>query len=178
MARRLGEALASRGVGLVYGGAKVGLMGIVANTVLQAGQSVVGVIPESFAHAVAHQGLSELHIVDSMHSRKAKMCDLSDGFIALPGGYGTMDEMAEILTWAQLGLHRKPCGLLNVHGYFDHLLAFFDHAVNEGFMKREHREMLLVDDSPISLLDRFSTYQVPVVEKWISEKALETCEHI
>lgn len=106
-----------------------------------------------------------------MHTRKAKMCDLSDGFIALPGGYGTVDEMAEVLTWAQLGLHNKPCGLLNVHGYFNHLLAFLDHAVNEGFMKREHREMLFVDDSPDSLLDRFATYQLPAVEKWISEKA-------
>ena len=167
MARQLGEALAARRVGLVYGGADVGLMGIVAEAVLQAGQSVIGVIPRPFALKVAHQGLTELHIVDSTHTRKAMMCELADGFIALPGGYGTLDEMAEVLTWAQLGLHDKPCGLLNVHGYFDHLLAFFDHAAREGFMKDVHRAMLLVDDSPESLLERFGSYQVPMVEKWV-----------
>lgn len=168
MAYRLGEVLASRGFNLVYGGADVGLMGIVAEAVLCAGRQVIGVIPRSFAPKVAHEGLSELHIVDSMHTRKAMMYELADAFIALPGGYGTIDEMAEILTWLQLGLHNKPCGILNINGYYDHLLAFFGHAVNEGFMKEEHRAMLLVDDSPGSLLDRLASYDVPKVEKWIS----------
>jgi len=168
MASRLGNVLASRGFSLVYGGGAVGLMGIVAEAVLRAGQPVIGVIPRSFAHKIGHHPLTELHLVDSMHIRKAMMYDLSDAFIALPGGYGTIDEMVEILTWSQLGLNGKPCGILNVNGYFDHLLAFFDHAVKEGFVKEEHRAMLLVDDSPESLLDRFSSYKLPKVDKWLS----------
>ena len=170
MARRLGQALIGRDLELVYGGADVGLMGEVADTVLNAGGSVIGVIPRSFAHKVSHQGLTKLHIVDSMHERKTLMFDLSDGFIALPGGFGTLEEVSELLTWAQLGLHKKPCGLVNVGGYFDLLLAFLDNAVSKGFMKREHREMLMVSECPEEMLERFKSYSAPNVEKWVGIK--------
>jgi uncharacterized protein (TIGR00730 family) len=170
MARRLGEALVERGCELVYGGADVGLMGEVADTVLKAGGIVRGVIPESFADKVSHQGLTELRVVPSMHERKKIMFDLSDAFIALPGGFGTLEEVAEVLTWAQLGLHAKPCGLINVNGYFDPLLSFLDGAVAKGFMRPEHRRMLLVADEPAGLLEQMATYQVPTVEKWVGVK--------
>ena len=170
MAERLGRAIADRGLELVYGGADVGLMGKVADTVLAAKGVVIGVIPRSFAHKVSHPRLTKLHVVDSMHQRKAMMFDLADGFIALPGGFGTLEEMAELLTWAQLGLHKKPCGLINVDGYFDLLLAFLDNAVAKGFMKREHREMLLVSKEPEDLLERFKSYRAPDVEKWVGVK--------
>ena len=169
-ARRLGRALAERKYELVYGGAHVGLMGDVADAALKAGGIVIGVIPKSFANKVSHQGLTELHVVDSMHERKAMMFDLSDGFIALPGGFGTLEEIAEVLTWAQLGLHKKPCGLLNVCGYFDLLLAFLDQAVCQGFIRREHRDMLLVSNDAGELLDGFTSYQAPNVEKWVGVK--------
>ncbi len=167
MARRLGQTMVDQGLDLVYGGADVGLMGEVAETVLKGNRPVIGIIPESIAEKVSHQGLTELHVVGSMHERKAKMFDLSDAFIALPGGYGTLEEVAEILTWAQLGFHGKPCGLINVAGYFDNLLYFLDQAVSEGFMKREHREMLLVSDDPEALICSFKSYQAPDVEKWV-----------
>lgn len=167
MAQRLGQALPDRDLALVYGGADVGLMGKIADTVLEAKGIVIGVIPELLAHKVSHQKLTELHVVDSMHQRKALMFDLSDGFVALPGGFGTLEEIAELLTWAQLGLHKKPCGLINVGGYFDLLLSFLDNAVANGFMRREHREMLLVSDEPEALLDRFKSYRAPDVEKWM-----------
>jgi len=167
MARRLGETLVERKYELVYGGADVGLMGEVADTVLKGGGVVRGVIPESFADKVSHQGLTELRIVPSMHERKQIMFDLSDAFIALPGGFGTLEEVAEVLTWAQLGLHAKPCGLINVNGYFDPLLAFLDGAVANGFMRPEHRRMLLVAEDPSGLLDQMATYRVPTVEKWV-----------
>lgn len=170
MARRLGEALVERGYELVYGGADVGLMAAVADTVLKAGGIVRGVIPESFADKVSHQGLTELRVVPSMHERKQIMFDWSDAFIALPGGFGTLEEVAEVLTWAQLGLHAKPCGLINVNGYFDPLLAFLDGAVAKGFMRPEHRRMLLVADEPTGLLEQMATYQVPTVEKWVGVK--------
>jgi len=170
MARRLGQALAERGYELIYGGADVGLMGEVADTVLRAGGIVRGIIPESFAHKVSHRGLTELRVVSSMHERKKIMFDLSDAFIALPGGFGTLEEVAEVLTWAQLGLHSKPCGLINVHGYFDPLLSFLDGAVAEGFMKSEHRQMLLVTDDPLGMLDQMATYKVPMIEKWVGVK--------
>jgi uncharacterized protein (TIGR00730 family) len=141
MAQRLGKVLVARNYELVYGGADVGLMGRVADTVLKGGGVVIGVIPRSFAHKVSHQGLTELHLVDSMHERKTMMFDLSDAFIALPGGFGTLEEMAEILTWGQLGLHTKPCGLINVDGYFDPLLSFLDKAVSKGFMWPERRKI-------------------------------------
>ena len=167
MARRLGQTLADENYELIYGGADVGLMGEVANTVLKAGGVVRGIIPESFAHKVSHQGLTELRVVGSMHERKMMMFDLSDAFIALPGGFGTLDEVSEILTWAQLGLHSKPCGLINVEGYFDPLFSFLDNAVARGFMKQEHREMLLVADEPLGLLNQMASYIAPVVEKWV-----------
>jgi len=170
MARRLGQVLADRGYELIYGGADVGLMGEVANTVLQAGGVVRGIIPESFAHKVSHQGLTELCVVGSMHERKMLMFDMSDAFIALPGGFGTLEEVAEILTWAQLGLHSKPCGLINVEGYFDLLLSFLDNSVSRGFMKKEHREILLVSQDPTELLKQMATYKAPMVDKWVGVK--------
>jgi uncharacterized protein (TIGR00730 family) len=165
-ARRLGSALARRNLGLVYGGAEVGLMGEVANSVLESGGTVIGVIPESFAGRVSHRGLTELRIVGSMHERKQTMADLSDGFIALPGGYGTLEEITELLTWAQLGFHQKPCGLMNVGGYYDRFLSFLDHAVREGFIRQRHREMLLVSTEPEELLERFMSYQPSTADKW------------
>lgn len=170
MAQRLGQSLAERGYELIYGGADVGLMGEVADTVLRAGGVVRGIIPESFAHKVSHRGLTELRIVPSMHERKRIMFELSDAFIALPGGFGTLEEIAEVLTWAQLGLHAKPCGLINVNGYFDPLLSFLDNAVAKGFMRPEHRRMPLVADEPSGLLDQMATYRAPTIEKWVGVK--------
>jgi uncharacterized protein (TIGR00730 family) len=167
-ARMLGASLARRAVRLVYGGARVGLMRELADAVLHAGGEVTGVIPESLrAREVAHTDLRDLRIVGSMHERKALMSDLADGFLAIPGGAGTLEEFFEMWTWAQLGIHRKPCGLLNVHGYFDGLLTFLDHAVSERFLLREHRAMVLVDDDAERLLERFIAYRAPDVEKWI-----------
>ena len=154
-ARGLGTLLAARNVTLVYGGSASGLMRAVADTVLGAGGTVIGVIPRALVdREVAHTGLTQLHIVRSMHERKQKMADLSDGFVALPGGFGTLDETAEMLTWRQLGLHDKACGLLNVAGFFTPLLRFFDHAVEEGFIVDEQRRTLIADDDPARLLDR------------------------
>jgi uncharacterized protein (TIGR00730 family) len=153
-ARRLGTALAARALGLVYGGGHIGLMGLLADAVLRAGGEVIGVIPQAMvAKELAHTGLTELRVVASMHERKALMADLADGFAALPGGFGTGDEFFEILSWAQLGLHAKPIGLLNVTGYFDALLAWLDHTVQEGFVKPIHRRLLLVANEPEQLLD-------------------------
>lgn len=174
MARHLGRAIIENEYELVYGGADVGLMGEVANTVLKAGGVVHGIIPESIARKVSHQGLTELHVVGSMHERKKMMFDLSDVFIALPGGFGTLEEITELLTWAQLGLHSKPCGLINVDGYFDHLLSFLDSAVSKGFMMQEHRNMLLVSDSPEDLLDQAAAYKPPTTEKWVGIKTKTT----
>ena len=163
-----GRALAGRGLRLVYGGAKVGLMGALADAALGAGGEVVGVIPTALVELeVAHPGLTELRTVKSMHERKALMADLSDGFMALPGGAGTLEELFEIWTWAQLGHHRKPVGVLNVAGFFDRLLAFLDHQAGERFMRPEHRAILLADTDPAGLLGRFESYEAPVVEKWI-----------
>ena len=149
--------LAARGIGLVYGGARVGLMGAVADAVLAGGGRVTGVIPRSLVEKeVRTSGLTELRVVTSMHERKALMADLSDAFIALPGGWGTLDELFEILTWAQLGLHRKPCGLLNVQGYFDRLLSFLDHTVEQGFVRREYGSLLAVSDGPAALARRIA----------------------
>jgi uncharacterized protein (TIGR00730 family) len=168
-ARAVGLAIAQRGLQLTYGGAKVGLMGVLADAALGAGGAVVGVMPGALVEReIAHAGLTSLHRVGSMHERKKLMADLSDAFIALPGGAGTLEELAEIWTWAQLGHHRKPVGILNVDGFFDPLLAFFDRQAGELFMRREHREMLLVDTDPVSLLNRFERYEPPVVEKWIT----------
>jgi uncharacterized protein (TIGR00730 family) len=167
-ARALAEALVERDLGLVFGGGNVGLMGILADAVLGAGGSAIGVIPRGLAEKeVAHLGLTKLHIVETMHERKALMSDLADGFIALPGGFGTLDEMLEMLTWAQLGLHRKPCGLLNVDGFFDGLARFIEHAVGERFITNEHRDLCVIEEEAGPLLERFATYRAPEIEKWI-----------
>ena len=167
-ARQLGHTLGERRIGVVYGGACVGLMGVMADAALAAGTDVTGVIPSALvAKEIAHRGLTDLRIVTSMHERKALMADLSDAFIALPGGWGTLEEFFEVLTWGQLGLHRKPCGLLNVRGYFDRLLSFLDHTVEHGFVRREFRSMIAVSPSPAALLDALASHQPPAVEKWI-----------
>ena len=167
-ARDLGRQMAARGLGLVYGGASVGVMGAVADAVLESGGSAIGVIPHALAtKEVAHHGLDQLLVVDSMHERKAKMAELSDGFVALPGGWGTIEEIFEMLTWAQLGLHEKPCGLLNVSGYYDDLYRFLEQAVQQRFVKEEFRPMIMMDNSPDGLLDRFSSYSAPRVKTWI-----------
>ena len=168
-AEQLGLVLAERGIGLVYGGASVGVMGAIADAVLAAGGEATGVIPRALAHKeVAHDGLSELHVVESMHERKALMAELSDGFVALPGGWGTLEEIFEALTWAQLGFHAKPCGLLNCAGYFTALHEFLEHAMNEQFVRAEFRPMIITEDDPKALLDRFASYRPPRVRKWIS----------
>jgi len=167
-ARALGHEIAARGLGLVYGGAGIGVMGAVADAVLSRGGEVIGVIPHNLAtKEVAHAGLSELLVVASMHERKARMEELSDGFIALPGGWGTFEEIFEMLTWAQLGMHQKPCGLLNVAGYYDHLFTFLEHAVAENFVRSEHQPMIIMEQDPVSLLDRFRDYTAPLVRKWL-----------
>jgi uncharacterized protein (TIGR00730 family) len=171
-ARRLGRTLARRGLGLVYGGGSVGLMGAVADAVLAEGAEVVGVIPRALQlRELAHGGLTTLHVVGSMHERKAKMAELAHAFIALPGGMGTLEEFAEILTWAQLGLHARPCGLLDVAGYYRPLVAFFDQAAAHGFVKPEHRRLVLVDEDPEALLDAFVAWQPPAVERWIDGRS-------
>lgn len=167
-ARRLGRELASREIEVVYGGARVGLMGILADTVLEREGRVIGVIPDALvAKEVAHQGLSELRVVASMHERKATMAELASAFVALPGGAGTIEETFEVFTWAQLGMHAKPCGILNVDGYYDHVVAFLEHAVRERFLKSEHQEILVVEEEPELLLDAFTRHVPPGVEKWI-----------
>jgi uncharacterized protein (TIGR00730 family) len=168
----LGGMLAARGIGLVYGGARLGLMGAVADAVLLAGGEAIGVIPRLLLEKeVGHTGLTELRVVESMHERKQAMADLADGFIALPGGMGTIEELTEILTWAQLGMHAKPCGVLNVAGYFEKFLGFLDHAVEERFLRPANRAMLLVEGTPGALLDRMAAYQPPRVEKWLDRHA-------
>lgn len=165
-ARQLGREIAKRGYGLVYGGASIGLMGEVANAVMAAGSEAVGVIPERLSKEVAHGGLTKLYTVITMHERKALMYELSDFFIALPGGFGTLDEIFEAVTWAQLGYHPKPCGLLNTAGYYDELLAFLKKSVKQRFIRKEHFDMLHVGKSPASLIDRMSDYRPPVIRKW------------
>ena len=168
MAAALGRAMAARGIGLVYGGSRVGLMGAIADATLAAGGSAIGVIPQALVDKeIAHNGLSELRIVRSMHERKAMMADLSAGFVALPGGIGTLEELFEIWTWAQLGDHRKPVAMLNVDGFYDGLLAFLDRQSSEGFVRREHRDMLIVESDPDALLDRCAAYEPPALAKWI-----------
>ena len=153
---------------LVYGGGRVGLMGVVAGAALAAGGRVIGVIPEALAtRELAHDGLSDLQVVGSMHERKARMSELADGFLALPGGIGTLEEWFEVWTWSQLGFQPKPCGLLNVAGYYDHLLAFLDHMTAERFLTDIHRGMVIVDDDPERLLDRLAAWQPPRARKWI-----------
>ncbi|MGJ0486489.1 MAG: TIGR00730 family Rossman fold protein [Methylomicrobium sp.] len=169
-ARALAETLVNRGIGLVYGGASIGLMGAVADHVLRLGGRAVGVIPEALMRKeVAHYQLTEMHITHSMHERKMRMAELSDGFIALPGGLGTLEELFEIWTWAQLGFHQKPCGLLNVEGYYNPLIEFLDHAVTEQFVKDSHRAMLIMESEPEKLLDRFADYRAPAVKIWVEK---------
>ena len=166
----LGAEIAGRGMRLVYGGARVGLMGAVAQAALAAGGRVTGVIPQALSdQEVAFRELDDLIVVDSMHTRKAKMAELADGFIALPGGYGTFDEFFEVLTWAQLGLHAKPCGLLNIHHYYDHLLAFLDHAVGEKFVHQPHRDMIHASEDAGDLITQMEAFDRPPAKKtdWI-----------
>lgn len=164
-ATRMGSALAAAGWGLVYGGASVGLMGAMANAALAGGGEVTGVIPQALAaKEIAHNNLTELYVVGSMHERKARMASLSDAFIALPGGYGTLDEFLEILTWAQLEIHQKPCVLVNTSGYYDRLLSFLDHAVEQDFLRRRNRELLLVAQDPaqaLALIEEFASQDAP-----------------
>lgn len=170
-AEDMAAELVRRNIGLVYGGGNVGLMGIIADAVLKAGGEVEGVIPEHLmAREVGHNGLTKLHVVRSMHERKALMTDLSDAFIALPGGFGTLEEFCEIVTWSQLGLHAKPCGILNVHGYYSPLLAMFDHAVEERFLKPENRALVLARDSVAELLQALAEWHPVRVEKWLDRE--------
>jgi uncharacterized protein (TIGR00730 family) len=166
-ARDLANVLVRHDIELVYGGADKGIMGIIADAVLEQGGKVHGVIPKMLCDKeLAHHGLTELHIVSSMHQRKTMMAALSDGFIAMPGGYGTLEEIIEMVTWGQLQFHDKPCGLLNVDGYFDHLLKFLDHATAEGFLREENRQMLLCANTAVALVQQFEEYTAPKVEKW------------
>lgn len=171
-AQAIGELLAEREIRLIYGGAKVGLMGVVADAVLSKGGEVIGVIPDSLVnHEVAHDGLTDLIITDSMHTRKMRMAELADAFIALPGGWGTLDELFEVLTWAQLGFHKKPCGLLNVAGYYEGLKQFFKHTVDEAFVRGSNYDLLLIENEPKIMLDRLLTHQTVHVPKWIKPLA-------
>jgi len=169
----LANCLVKQGIGIVYGGGKVGLMGILADAARKSGGEVIGVIPRSLVEKeVSHSGLSDLRIVGSMHERKALMAELSAGFIALPGGYGTFEEFCEVLTWTQLGLHRKPCGILNIERYYDSFLALLDHAVAEEFIKPVHRQLVISDTDVESLVGRLLEYEVPRVDKWISPQQI------
>ena len=162
--------LAKEGIGLVYGGGNVGLMGTIADAALAAGGKVIGVIPQSLMEKeLGHGGVTELHVVGSMHERKQMMVDLSDGFIALPGGFGTLDELFETLTWLQLSFHGKPVGLLNVNGFFDGLLVFLDHMASQGFLKQAHRDCVLVSSDPAELLEKMRAFKAPDLGKWIEK---------
>jgi uncharacterized protein (TIGR00730 family) len=170
-AEEMGAELVRRNIGLVYGGGNVGLMGIIADAVLKAGGEAVGVIQENLmAREIGHKGLTNLHVVRSMHERKALMADLSDAFVAMPGGFGTLEEFCEVLTWTQLGLHAKPCGILNIRGYYTPLLMMFDHAVEEQFLKPENRALVLAGESPAELLRTLEEWRPVRVEKWLSRE--------
>lgn len=172
-ARRVGASLARRGVGLVYGGGKVGLMGALADAALAAGGEVIGVIPEFLeAREIAHRGLTDLRVVRSMHERKAVMADLSGAFLALPGGFGTLEEFCEVLTWGQIGLHHKPYGLLNVEGYYDPLLRMFDHALAEGFLGPAFRALVRDAVDPDALIDHLLAARPAPLDKWSESQAL------
>jgi uncharacterized protein (TIGR00730 family) len=174
-ARSLARELVSRGIELVYGGGRVGLMGEIAREAMRTGGRVTGIIPRALVEKeLAFTAVSDLRIVGSMHERKALMSELSDAFIALPGGLGTIEELFEVLTWSQLGIHRKPCGLLNSAGYYDRLSGFLDHAVTQGFVQPSHREMIFMEESPGALIERFLTYEPPTVDKarWLLDQGL------
>jgi uncharacterized protein (TIGR00730 family) len=171
-ARALGRLLAAEGIGLVFGGGRVGLMGVVADAVLAGGGEAIGVIPEALLRReVGHTGLTELLVVESMHERKARMADLSDGFVALPGGFGTLEELFEVVTWAQLGIHPKPCGLLDVAGYYEPLLQLLDRGVDESFIRPQHRGLVLAGTDPARLLERMRRFVPPTTEAWIAPAA-------
>jgi uncharacterized protein (TIGR00730 family) len=170
-AAALGRLLAARGIAIVFGGSHLGLMGALAEAALKAGGEVIGVMPRALvAKEVADLRLADLRVVGSMHERKALMAELADGFLALPGGFGTFEEFCEVLTWTQLGFHAKPCGLLNVEGYYDHLLKLFDHAAAEGFLKPRHRAMVLCDTDPAALVERLLAFEVTHEDKWIGRE--------
>jgi uncharacterized protein (TIGR00730 family) len=166
-ARAAGAAIVERGLGLVFGGSAIGLMGVLADEVLERGGKVVGVIPRSLERKeIAHRGVTRLHVVATMHARKAKMSALADAFVALPGGLGTLEELSEVLTWGYLGIHRKPTGLLDVAGYWRPFIRFLDHAVEEGFLRPEHRRLVIVDRDPGRLLDRLARHRMPAAPRW------------
>lgn len=166
--RTLVRTLAAAGIKIVFGGGKVGLMGVIAETAIASGAHVIGVTPRGLLeHEVVHKGLTELHVAESMHERKVMMATMADAFISLPGGMGTLDETFEMLTLTQLGVHRKACGLLNVAGFYDHLMAFLNHAVDERFIRAEHRDMVVVDDDAQRLLARLQAWTLPEVSKWM-----------
>lgn len=170
-AKSVAQCLVAKGIGIVYGGGGTGLMGVLADTALEAGGEIIGIIPRHLvSKEVSHTGLSDLRVVGSMHERKAMMGELSDAFLALPGGFGTLEEFCEVLTWTQLGLYRKPCGILNVNGFYDHLLALFDHAVDEQFLRAIHRGIVISGDQPESLITRLLEYEAPVVDKWLEAR--------
>lgn len=172
-ARELGLVLAKKNIDLVYGGGHVGLMGIVADAAMSAGAKAIGIIPRCLADKeVAHQGLTELKIVQTMHERKAQMSDLSDGFIAMPGGFGTLEELFEVITWAQLGIHKKPFGLFNVAGYYDKLIEFMDYQVEQGFVPQRHREMIIVSDEAEQLVEMLESFHPVAQEKWASTRQI------
>ncbi|HMF90249.1 MAG TPA: TIGR00730 family Rossman fold protein [Candidatus Angelobacter sp.] len=170
-AQRLGELMAERGIGLVFGGGCIGLMGVIADAVLGKGGEAIGVIPQSLVRReIGHGGVTKLHVVETMHQRKALMADLSDAFIALPGGYGTLEEICETITWSQLGIQQKPCGLLNIENYWDGMLQFLDHAVEEEFVRPENRPLVLVASSPEGMLETLMDWAPPAhIEKWLDE---------
>jgi uncharacterized protein (TIGR00730 family) len=171
-AGQLGTLLVRDGFGLVFGGGSVGLMGVLADAALEAGGEVIGVLPTMLAtKELRHPGVADMRLVADMHERKALMADLSYAFIALPGGYGTFEELFEVITWAQLGIHRKPIGLLNVAGYFDPLIGMIDHAIREGFVKESHRGLIVVEEHPETLLATLQTHELPVVKRWLGPDA-------
>lgn len=171
-ARETGEILAKSGIRLVYGGGGLGLMGAIARAAMGAGGEVIGVIPHALRRKeLAYHQLTHLHVVDTMHERKQLMAELSEGFIAMPGGFGTLEEFSEIVTWAQLGLHNKPCGILNANGYYDHLLRMFDHAAAEQFVRPHHRSMVMAQADPAALLQEMRAYEGPPTEKWLTREA-------
>jgi len=168
--RTLARVLVEAGIRIVYGGAALGLMGVLADTAMEAGGEVIGVMPQRLIdREIGHRGVKDLRVVSSMHERKALMAELADGFIALPGGIGTLEELIEVYTWSQLGIHRKPLGVLNVNGYYDSLAAFLDHAVRERFLPAQHREVLIFEPDPQALLARMADAETPTEEKWLTE---------
>lgn len=172
-AHQFGKTLVKQNLALVYGGATVGTMGAIADAVMAEGGEVYGVIPKGlFGREVPHHDITQLDIVDSMHARKARMAELADAFVALPGGIGTFEELFETLSWSQLGIHQKPMGLLNVNGFYDKLLSFLDDAVQNGFVKAKHRELLVVDTDPESLIEKIKGFQPPLVSKWMGEEEI------